>query len=191
MKNTILKIKQENPSFGYKKIAKIVGCAPNTVKYYLLPDSKEKNNIRQNRRRKHCPILKKMNDFKYKKSKHAAQFKVLGFLKRIKGCTAPFIEEKNFTLGDVLLKIGTEPKCFLTGKSIDINDSSSYSFDHLTPVSKGGLNTLDNLVITSRIANQAKYNLPLDEFIKLCRDVVNNFPENGEVGGLTARTKSD
>lgn len=35
MKEEILKIKAEHPELGYKAIAKIVNCAPNTVRYHL------------------------------------------------------------------------------------------------------------------------------------------------------------
>lgn len=42
MKDQILQIKSENPNLGYKAIAKIVGCAPTLVRYYLNPNYQQK-----------------------------------------------------------------------------------------------------------------------------------------------------
>jgi len=70
---------------------------------------------------------------------------------------------------------GHDGKCYLTGRAIDINDPASFSFDHKIPVSRSGTNTLDNLGITCKQANQAKSDLTIDEFIQLCGDVIINF----------------
>ena len=40
MKEQILKLKQEHPDWGYKKIAQLLDCSPNTIKYHL--SSKER-----------------------------------------------------------------------------------------------------------------------------------------------------
>lgn len=40
MKEIILKTKLDNPGWGIKRIAKAVGCSPNTVKYHLNSDVK-------------------------------------------------------------------------------------------------------------------------------------------------------
>ena len=53
MKEQILKIKQENPAFGYQQIANIVGCSKNAVKYHLTSQNKKKNQVRRNKNRKH------------------------------------------------------------------------------------------------------------------------------------------
>jgi hypothetical protein len=40
LKDQILKLKNENPSFGYKKIAAILGCSKSSVKFHLDPKAK-------------------------------------------------------------------------------------------------------------------------------------------------------
>ncbi len=78
-----------------------------------------------------------------------------------------------FTVEEFLEKVGDNPICALTGKPIDLMNSRSYQLDHIVPRSKGGSNSLDNCQLLSREANQAKHDLSLNEFIQLCRDVVN------------------
>lgn len=78
----------------------------------------------------------------------------------------------NFNADDVIKKFGETPKCYLTGKSINIHDTGSYAFDHIIPVSRGGSNHLDNLGICTAQANACKSNLTYDEFITLCGLVI-------------------
>jgi hypothetical protein len=40
MQEKILELKKKFPDYGYKKIAKLVGCSPNLVKYHLNPTLK-------------------------------------------------------------------------------------------------------------------------------------------------------
>lgn len=82
---------------------------------------------------------------------------------------------------ELLEKIGDNPKCYLTGRSIDLLDGKSYHLDHIIPKNKGGLNSLDNCNIACRDANQAKGNLLYHEFIDLCREVL-EFHSNKEKG---------
>ena len=44
--------------------------------------------------------------------------------------------------------------------------------DHIIPVSKGGSNDLENLGITYPKANTAKSNMSVNEFVRLCAEVV-------------------
>lgn len=53
--------------------------------------------------------------------------------------------------------------CFYTGK--ELNDDNS-SIEHLIPLSKGGKNNLDNLVLCLKEENAKMANLPLVEKIK-------------------------
>jgi len=87
--------------------------------------------------------------------------------KHIKGS-----REFNFSLDDLLEKIGDNPICYLTGKPIDLKETKSYQFDHVIPVSKGGSSDIDNFGLTCREANRAKSDLILEEFVILCKDVL-------------------
>jgi hypothetical protein len=66
---------------------------------------------------------------------------------------------------------GTKVNCYLTGTPIDL-EKDDYCFDHIIPVSKGGTNDLTNLGVTIPAANYAKNNLTVDEFINLCKLVL-------------------
>jgi 5-methylcytosine-specific restriction endonuclease McrA len=72
----------------------------------------------------------------------------------------------------VLDKIGSNPICYLSGRSLDLNDRKSFALDHIIPATKGGDNSLDNLDIVHSDVNKAKNNLLNEEFIQLCLDVV-------------------
>lgn len=78
-------------------------------------------------------------------------------------------------LKEISNKIGENPKCYLTGDKIDLKDSRSYHFDHIIPRAKGGQNTVENLGIATKIANQSKTEMTVDEYIQHCIKVLNNF----------------
>jgi hypothetical protein len=84
----------------------------------------------------------------------------------------------NFSADDIINKFGDEPTCYLTGVKIDIYATSSYHFDHIIPVSRGGSNTLDNLGICSKHVNLAKRDMTPDEFIFMCKQVVKHLDEH-------------
>lgn len=77
-----------------------------------------------------------------------------------------------FSVDDVIAKFGDNPSCYLTGQPIDISKPRTYSFDHIIPKSRGGDNSLDNLGLCTKAANQAKNDMTLDEFINSCKQVV-------------------
>jgi 5-methylcytosine-specific restriction endonuclease McrA len=77
-----------------------------------------------------------------------------------------------FTVKDLVEKIGDDPICYLTGRKIDLNHSKAYHLDHVVPKSRGGDDTLDNCQIACREANFAKGDLSYDEFIQLCKEVL-------------------
>ena len=54
-------------------------------------------------------------------------------------------------------------RCFYSGKKMDVDSSS---IEHLIPLSKGGKNNLDNLVLCLKEENEKMANLPLVEKIK-------------------------
>jgi CRISPR/Cas system Type II protein with McrA/HNH and RuvC-like nuclease domain len=163
MQNEIIKLKQENPTWGYKKIANIIGCSPNTVKYYLDPQEKQKVYLRG------CKTRKTINHIlKRKKDNFNCEG---GYLMRKEA------KKRNpslFTAKELKSKILQNPKCYLTGDNIDLLDAKSFEFDHIIPRSKNGTNTLDNCGLTIKDANRAKSDMTLDDFINLCKKVLTN-----------------
>lgn len=77
-------------------------------------------------------------------------------------------------LDTVLTKIRSNPKCYITGRPINLMDSSSYHFDHILPRSRGGDNSVENLGLTCAIANRSKSNMTIEEYIELCKEVLIN-----------------
>jgi CRISPR/Cas system Type II protein with McrA/HNH and RuvC-like nuclease domain len=162
MKEKIIQIKNQNPSWGYKRIALAVGCSPNTVKYYVNPEEKKKSYERG------CKARKTLNHILKRKKDN---FNTLGgyqfrkFSKR---------EESRFSAKELKEKVIKTPFCYLTGNSINLTEAKSYELDHIVPRSKGGTNQLENCGLASRNANRSKADLSLDEFLILCQEVLKN-----------------
>ena len=68
---------------------------------------------------------------------------------------------------------GLKTKCYLTGKDINL-ETDDYCLDHIIPVAKGGSNELDNMGITIPEANASKSDMCLEEYINLCKMVLEN-----------------
>lgn len=82
---------------------------------------------------------------------------------------------KRIKIDDALDKFGPAPICYLTGLPLDYNDLASFQLDHVVPLSKGGLHTLENLECVSTRANQMKGNMALGEFVGICQLVVDKW----------------
>ncbi len=107
------------------------------------------------------------------KSRSVAKTKSRSFRFR-NGSKVGVTPTSHFTLGDITDKFGTDPRCYLTGRKISWEDTSSWSFDHMTPATRGGSNELNNLGIACRQANQCKADLTPEEFVNLCLEIVKN-----------------
>jgi 5-methylcytosine-specific restriction endonuclease McrA len=83
-----------------------------------------------------------------------------------------------FRWKDVIEKFGWETTCYLTGRKINLKEPKTYQFDHIVSISKGGSNTIDNLGICCRNANQAKHDMSVEEFLNLCKEILEH---NGHV----------
>lgn len=184
VKHQILKLRSEGKS--YNEIVKILKCSKGTVAYHCNPTQKTKTINRTKifrmkyggyTKSKYDKLKRKIWTFyktqksrkKYNKPiktiKVAVYHKYQTFIYR-KGYT---VYNAPFTVDDVLVKIGENPICYLTGLPIDLTKSSTYQLDHIIPVSRGGQSTLDNLGICTKRANQSKDNMTPEEFIDLCK----------------------
>jgi CRISPR/Cas system Type II protein with McrA/HNH and RuvC-like nuclease domain len=142
---------------SYSQIEKELGCSKGTIAYNCCVGQKQKAKKRAKRHSTNKGALyKKLQGFCYNYGKA-----------RAKGANSPLLK-----LDEVLKKIGPAPTCYLTGEKIDLTDMASYSLDHITPLSRGGKSTLDNMGLSKRIANQAKSDLTKEEFINLCIKVL-------------------
>lgn len=163
MKEEILRLKQENPTWGYKKIAKSLGYSRSTVVYFLRPNEKESCKLRKRKRDKTINgIFKRKKDnfqrnYRLTKSKRQENIQ-----RRLPTFTAKQLKEKCFD----------NPTCYLTGRQIDLTNGKSFELDHIIPVSKGGDNSLINCGLTCTPANRAKSDLNLNEFIELCKEIL-------------------
>ncbi len=178
MKEKILQLRSEGKT--YNEIVDIVGCSKSTISYHCGDGQKEKsiNRKKQNRKKQH-PILRKIENFKARKSlknkteKFQCRVSKNNFLKENGSCyTSMKNIEINFYPNDVINKFGIDPKCCLSGRQIDWEDGSTYELDHIIPVSLGGDNSLENLQILNKEINRAKCNLTDEEFLQLCKEVL-------------------
>lgn len=165
MKEQILTLRKQNKS--YREIAKIVNCSLSTISYYCGKGQKEKKKKQTQIFRKNNTINTKLSAFKARKIYE----KTYNFQKREKSKYDPS-KENLFTVEEVISKIGDNPICYLTGNKIDLADSKSYSFDHIIPISKGGLNTLENLELITVDINKMKHNLSLEDFLNNCKKIL-------------------
>lgn len=77
----------------------------------------------------------------------------------------------------LLRQIWDEQKsiCALTGeKMLRQPGPNMASLDHKVPISRGGTNSKENLHFVLYSVNSTKADLSLDEFIEMCRSVVNH-----------------
>ncbi len=164
----IFELHKQNKS--YNEIQKILKCSKGTISYHLGLNQKEKNSLRSNKSGN--KITKKIIGFqrKYEKSslKQCIDYlssKVRQFQKG---------DNMKFTKDDVIKKFGIDTKCYLTGEPINLNKTNTYEFDHIIPKSRGGDNSINNLQICTKKANRAKHDLTPEEFIYLCKQILEN-----------------
>lgn len=152
-KEEILKLKLENPTWGYKKIAAKVGCSPNLVKYHVGPRGREIFRT-STQRGPNYVLMKKVQNFARRQWNGKSY------------CSTPF------NVSQLLAKVGNRPTCYLTGRQIDLTDGASYHLDHIVPLSKGGTSNLDNVGLLISDVNQMKGNLTINELKALCQEIL-------------------
>ena len=163
----------------YDQIKDALGCAKSTVAYHLSEKEKENTLNRRRKRARLNPLLKKVETFQTEKPIFVAPPKKCPVDKDQRNKVTHFHrlydrthETQKFTFQDVLDKFGSTPKCYLTGRTIDWSQPQTYAFDHIHPRAKGGTNSLDNLGVCIREANQVKSDLFLDELLDLCEEIL-------------------
>jgi CRISPR/Cas system Type II protein with McrA/HNH and RuvC-like nuclease domain len=163
MKEQILSLRAEGKS--YDEIQAIVGCSKGNISYHCGQGQKQKTRQRTKTSRGKSTLVRKREQFYCKKSQFARRG-----LPNKKGKALPL-----FTLEELREKIGDNYTCYLSGRKIDINDSRSYHFDHIIPVSRGGDNSLGNLGLSDATINKMKHNLTDKEFIDTCKEVLEHY----------------
>ena len=168
--------------YSYRKIQDEIKCSKGTIAYHCGEGQKEKynNRCKSNRSKQH-PLIRKIENFVYDKYFEPKPRKIcintLNRNLRLRIETFSMINNKEynnmaFTIKDFLDKVGDNPICSLTGKRIDLMKPKTYQLDHIVPRSKGGENTLNNCQLVLKEVNLAKHTLSSEEFVKLCREVV-------------------
>ncbi len=170
MKEEILKLRNEGKS--YSEIKEILKCSKSTISYYCSSGQKEKTKNRTRKRRKNL-ILFKLEGFKNRKKERYVKESVRKFQKRdlsVKGQVNKNIEE-TFSWVDILNKFGENTYCYLSGVEVNLYENN-YNFDHITPVSRGGNNTLTNLGILHENVNRMKSDMTPDELMEWCKKIL-------------------
>ena len=179
LKTQIIELRKKG--LTYDQIKKKLNCSKSTISFHCNDKSKEKTYIRQRKRRKNKPLEKKIESFLRTKNINNIDKTTIyeSYSDRLKIKTWNFTRaqkrsygERMFNETELINKIGTTPKCYLTGRPINLNQSKSYALDHVVPRSKGGNNSIDNCEIACIEANKAKHNMSYDEFVQLCKEVV-------------------
>jgi 5-methylcytosine-specific restriction endonuclease McrA len=180
LKDKIIELR--NLGYSYRQIEKIADCSKGTVSYHCSSGQKEKSIKRQIEKRAKYPLDRKIENFCVdtkpsilRKRKNNTLIRILNLKLSSFFCNKKKEYNKSmakFGRKELLEKIGDNPKCAMTGKPINLWESSTYSLDHIVPRSKGGDNSLENCQLVCRQVNKAKTDMSVEEFIYLCEQVV-------------------
>lgn len=168
MKDQILELRSQGKS--YNEIKTILGCSKATISYHCGEGQKKKNIDRQKKRRTNSVISQRVEGFQYDRrlKDKSGDFQ----RERLRGKHLSGKRLMTFSWQDVIDKFGWNTTCYLTGRAINLREPHTYHFDHKIPVSKGGSLGIDNLGIVRRDANVAKSDMMIEDFILLCKEVL-------------------
>lgn len=178
----ILKLRKQGLS--YKQIVKELNCSAATISYHLSDITKDSNKEREEKYREEAlwKVLfrKQVVNFKQRKINTNKINMCTDWNKKFRTSCSRFrtrnkTELKNkFTYHDAIDHLGGMiTKCYLTGREIDIT-KDNFTLDHIVPVAKGGSCELENMEITIPEANAMKSDLMLDDFLDLCKEILEN-----------------
>lgn len=169
----IIELKENG--YSYNKIMKELNCSKGTISYYLGDNQKEKTKNRsvKVKSKPEFVLQKKLYAFRYRDNLGKRVLSKVRDFQRREGSKITISKpELNFDIEDFLLKIGNEPKCYLSGEKIDLYETKSYSIDHITPATKGGDNSLENAGLLSTSINKMKSDITVEEFLEKCIQVL-------------------
>ena len=172
-KEDILRLRAEGKS--YRDISRELGCSKSVISYHCGNGSEKKRCLLRNETRK--VLARKISSFRCRLPRKILTNKLKGFRRHEKGVRYKNKSKvnnisKDYTTQDVVDKISSNPVCYLTGKTIDIDNGASYHLDHIIPTAQGGTNDLNNLGICTADANQAKGQLSIDQLYELCETIL-------------------
>ena len=177
----ILRLRAEGLS--YRQIEVRLGCSKGTISYHCGSGQKNKT-LANTKKRRLCPLRTKMESFKYGKKKEFSNplVEVFGLKKKVLSNKIAHFSRMGtkykrmgykfmFKLKDLIKKIGDDPRCYWTGRKINLNSRKSYHLDHFVPKSRGGDNSLENCVLACREANQGHSDSLPPEYINVSCEV--------------------
>lgn len=180
VKEKIIKLRKSGKSYG--EIAKLLNCSKGTIAYHCGDGQKAKayNRRKINSVKLINKIRKKIQNFSLKRKTYIYPISTSELRLKILYRIVSFSMREDrttyttplFTVDEFLEKIGESPRCYLSGKLLNIEDHKSWSIDHKIPRSKGGDNTLDNADICDSTVNSAKTDMLIDDFLNVCKSVL-------------------
>ena len=149
---------------SYNQIATMTKCSKATLSYYFGSGGKKAVRDRQRKNRKELGVLRaRLESWELDNGKLPRH----NVFRKTKQDRKNRIEESRKYLEDTF-----NGKCYLSGRPFDLDDTGTFHFDHIIPKSAGGENHIANLGVCVPEANQAKSDLSVDEFLELCKDVL-------------------
>lgn len=172
----MLELRKQGLSF--KEIAEELNCTKSTVSYFFREVQRNKTREREKQYEYWVQrLIKNISFFKSRESYYWKKSITKDWKMKLRSATNKFIKRNGymskFGYKDALAKYNNNTiiNCYLTGDEIDLT-KDDYALDHVIPIAQGGSCELDNLGITTPIANASKSSMTEEEYIDLCKKVL-------------------